>query len=182
MPYTASRVFARIYGKSLGALWREYEDSLAASTSGFVGIGDGATRLTHDGFIVTGPRFDRERAARALLESSIRPSRRTNFRRSMRCRPMARSPYRLATRYLGSTSAPGRDFIVFDQLELRRNAGLYSDLYVLDRRSGRVRQLTSEARLLDPDLSPDESTLASVQDAAGRRDLVLVRLKSGTTA
>src|SRR4029077_1594312 len=90
-------------------------------------------------------------------------------------------PYRLATRYLGSTSAPGRDFIVFDQLELRRNAGLYSDLYMFDRRSGRVRQLTSEARLLDPDLSPDEATLACVQDAAGRRDLVLVRLKSVTT-
>ena len=90
-------------------------------------------------------------------------------------------PYRLTTRYLGSTSAAGRDFIVFDQLERRRNAGLYSDLYLFDRRSGRVRQLTSEARLLDPDLSPEGGTLACVKDAAGRRDLVLVRLKSDTT-
>src|SRR5207247_10583453 len=89
--------------------------------------------------------------------------------------------YALAPRSLGSTAAPGRDLFVFDQLELRRNAGLYSDLYMFDRRSGRVRQLTSDARLLDPDLSPDEGTLACVQDGAGRRDLMLVRLKSATT-
>ena len=93
------------------------------------------------------------------------------------------APRRIASRRAiwDQPPRPGRDFIVFDQLELRRNAGLYSDLYMFDRRSGRVRQLTSEARLLDPDLSPDEATLACVRDAAGRRDLVLVRLKSATT-
>ena len=31
VPYTASRVFQRVYGRSLGSLWREYEDSLLAA-------------------------------------------------------------------------------------------------------------------------------------------------------
>ena len=39
-----------------------------------------------------------------------------------------------------------------------------------------MRELTSQARLLDPDLSPDGRTLASVRNAAGRRDLILIRL------
>jgi hypothetical protein len=181
VPYTASRVFARIYGKSLGALWREYEDSLSAST-GAPSIGGGATRLTHGGFMVAGPRFDQAPCGACPLRivySAVTPH---EFPSLNAVSTDGSPPFRLATRYLGSTSAPGRDFIVFDQLELRRNAGLYSDLYMFDRQTGRVRQLTSEARLLDPDLSPDESTLACVQDAAGRRDLVLVGLKSPATS
>ena len=37
-----------------------------------------------------------------------------------------------------------------------------------------MRRLTFEARLLDPDLSPDEQTIVAVQEAPGRRDLVLI--------
>lgn len=183
VPYTASRVFGRIYGKSLGALWREYENSLTAGT-GMPAISDGATRLTHDGFLVAGPRFDQEpcgACAPRIVYSAVTPHEFPSLNAVARD---GSSPSRLATRYLGSTAALGRDFIVFDQLELRRNAGLYSDLYVFDRQSGRVRRLTSEARLLDPDLSPDGRTLACVRDAAGRRDLVLVTLNqlSGASA
>jgi dipeptidyl aminopeptidase/acylaminoacyl peptidase len=83
---------------------------------------------------------------------------------------------RLANRYLGSTTAAGRDALYFDQLERRRNVGLYSDLYEMNRQTGRVRALTSGARLVEPDLSPDGSTIACVQVRADRRDLVLVRL------
>ena len=55
MPFTASRVFERVYGQSLGALWEDYEASLR--TSAAPGTGDGARRLTHHGFSVVGPRF-----------------------------------------------------------------------------------------------------------------------------
>jgi dipeptidyl aminopeptidase/acylaminoacyl peptidase len=91
------------------------------------------------------------------------------------------SPRQLTTRYLGSTTAIGRDVIYFDQQEYRRNAALYSDVYVMSRESSGVRQLTSEARLLDPDLSPDGRALVCVQDRPGQRDLVLVRLKPDAT-
>jgi dipeptidyl aminopeptidase/acylaminoacyl peptidase len=66
--------------------------------------------------------------------------------------------------------------VYFDQVEIRRNVGGYSDLYALARADGRVRALTRDARLLDPDLSPDGETIVCTQDRTGRRDLVTVRL------
>ena len=87
-----------------------------------------------------------------------------------------RTPQRLAERYLGSTAGIGAGRIYFDQQEVRRNAGLYSDLYALDRKTGVVRPLTRGARLMDPDLSPDGRALVCVQDRPGHRDFVLVAL------
>ncbi len=85
-------------------------------------------------------------------------------------------PQRVTTRYSGSTTAIGRDTVYFDQIEIRRNAGAYSDLYALSRAGGRVRPLTHDARLADPDLSPDGTTIVCTQDRTGRRDLVTIRL------
>src|SRR5438477_500429 len=56
VPYTASRVFKRIYGRSLGELWHEYENSLGAANRPASEDGD-VRRLTQHGFIVAGPRF-----------------------------------------------------------------------------------------------------------------------------
>src|SRR5262249_51526103 len=61
----------------------------------------------------------------------------------------------------------------FDQQEIRRTVGSYSDLYAAPRTGGRARRLTSEDRLIDPDLSPDGTTLVCVQDKPGQRNLVL---------
>src|SRR5206468_654302 len=77
----------------------------------------------------------------------------------------------------------------FDQIEIARNVGTYSDLYALSRSDGTVRRLTHGARLYDADLSPDGKTIVCVQDKTGQRDLVLVevamspvvRLKPDTT-
>src|SRR5207245_10323103 len=88
------------------------------------------------------------------------------------------APSQLTTRYLGSTVGIGRDTIYFGQAEQRRNVGFYTDLYAFSRANGSVRQLTSDARLLDPDLSPDNETLVCTRDGAGQRDLVTVRPKS----
>ena len=67
--------------------------------------------------------------------------------------------------------------------DLLRSAGdaaqrrpVQRSLRARSRADGRVRQLTTEARLLDPDLSPDGTTLVCVQNGPGQRDLVLVRL------
>ena len=82
----------------------------------------------------------------------------------------------MTTRYLGSTVGLGANEIVFDQVERRRNVGFYSDLYVLSRSDGSIRQLSSDARLVDPDLSPDGTTIVCTQGKPGQRDLVMVRL------
>src|SRR6185436_4055909 len=73
----------------------------------------------------------------------------------------------------GSTIGPGREAIYFTQQDLRRNAGLYGDLYALDRETGHIRRLTRDARLGDLDLAPDARTIVAVQNRPGQRDLVL---------
>ncbi len=179
VPFTSSRVFERLYGRSLGALWRDYQASLA--TAAEEPTDAGVQRLTRQGFVVLGPRFARSACdiCPAEVVYSVRSP--DGFPSLNRLVLDGSAPTRLVRRYLGSTTAVGRSTIVFDQQDLRRNKGLYSDLYALDRGSGRVRRVTFEARLLDPDLTPDEQTIVAVRNAPGRRDLVLVRLKPDAT-
>lgn len=174
VPYTQSYAFRYVFGESLGELWSEYE-SAAREQSQRARRNEGARRITRHGFDVSGPRFDR--FACTTCPAQIVYSVRTPhaFPTLERIGVDGSPPVSLTRRYLGSTTAVGRAALYFDQQDIRRNVGLYSDLFVLDRRSGGVRQLTSEARLQDPDLSPDEQTIAAVQDNSGRRDLVLVR-------
>jgi Tol biopolymer transport system component len=66
--------------------------------------------------------------------------------------------------------------VIFDQQDLHRSVGLYSDLFVVGRATGQVRRLTWGARLLDPDLSPDGTSIAAVRAGGDRRELVIVPL------
>ena len=180
LPYQASPAFTRVYGESLGDLWRDYQTSLTAGAAAAPPPDPSPTRLTRQGFSVRGPRFDRFPCAGCPAEVVYSATNPRGFPALYRVGLDGGAPQRLATRYLGSTTAVGRDRIYFDQLEQRRNSGLYSDLYVLSRADGRVRQLTRDARLQDPDLSPDGETLVCVQNRPGQRDLVLVRMKPDT--
>ena len=177
IPYMASGSFKRIYGESLGALWRSFQASVTAQVAAAppASLDSGITRLTHQGFSVRGPRFDRFPCAGCPLELLYSASNPNGFPAMYRIGLDGARPVQVTTRYLGSTTAIGPDAVYFDQLEVRRNVGVYSDLYELSRSDGRVRQLTQEARLRDPDLSPDGETLVCVRDGRGQRDLVLVR-------
>jgi len=173
LPYVSSRAFTRVYGESLGALWREYQASLRQLPRGSKAE-DPARRLTHQGFSVRSPRFDRYRCEGCPAEVVYSVSNPDGFPAMYRVGLDGAPPERIMRRYLGSATAPGRDAVYFDQIEFRRNTGVYSDLYALERGSGRVRQLTREARLRDPDLSPDGRMLTCVQERPGQRDLVIV--------
>ena len=178
VPYLAAPAFKQVYGEPLGDLWREYEASLIASVTTPPPADPGLTRLTHQGFDVNGPRFDRFTCTgcpASIVYSAANPH---GFPALYRLGLDGGTPEPLTRRYLGSTAGIGRETIYFDQVEVRRNTGLYSDLYALSRAGGRVRQLTREARLQDPDLSPDGSTLVATQNHPGQRDLVLVRLQA----
>ncbi|HKB10316.1 MAG TPA: hypothetical protein VKD69_06675, partial [Vicinamibacterales bacterium] len=160
-PYTSTRAFRYVYGLPLGDLWRDFEADAAASARSVAPApsGDPLTQLTHHGFTTSGPRFDRFSCAGCpprIVYSSANPH---DFPSLNEVELDGSAPRRLTTRYLGSTTAIGRDEIYFDQAEVRRNVGLYNDLYVLSRTNGRVRRLTSGARLRDPDLSPDGTTI-----------------------
>jgi WD40 repeat protein/surface antigen Omp85-like protein len=180
LPYLSSRAFTRVYGEPLGVLWREYQQTALASVAP---AGEStARRVTHQGFSVRAPRFDRFTCAGCPAEVVYSVSNADEFPAMYRVRLDGSAPEHMMRRYLGSTAAPGRDAIYFDQLEIRRNVGVYGDLYAVSRSDGRVRQLTREARVLEPDLSPDGGTLACVQDRPGQRDLVLVSVAAGASS
>lgn len=178
VPFTFSRAFDQVYGQSLGALWRDYEAAVRRSLTPVPAAA--AERLTFTGYYTSGPRFapgDCGRCPAAVIYSVRTPS---AFPAIYRLSLDGTAPRRLSSRYLGSTIAPGGQTIYFDQIERRREAGRYSDLYALDPVTGRVRRVTRDERIQDPDLSPDGRSIVAVQNAApGRRDLVLVDVSSG---
>jgi hypothetical protein len=176
LPYLSAPAFKRIFRESLGTLWRDYRDRATTIAASTAEPDANTTRLTHQGFSVSGPRFDRYPCAGCATDvvyTAVNPE---GFPALYRVGVNGGDARRVVTRYLGATSAVGPEAIYFDQLELRRNVGLYSDLYAWSRVDGSVRQITSGARLLDPDLSPDGETLVCVQNRPGERDLVLVRV------
>lgn len=176
VPYTAAPAFKHVYGRSLGDLWRDYASALLATPKPAAVFDAGVRRITHHGFIVNGPRFD----GPFSIVYSIRTAH--GFPALNRVNLDGSEPTRVTTRYLGVTTAIGRDALYFDQQDFRRNVGLYSDIYRLSRATGRVARITTNGRLLDPDLSPDASTLACVQNNAGRRDLVVLTISPAGAA
>jgi hypothetical protein len=180
LPYFGAGAFRRVFGKSLGTLWREYEDATTASVRPDVGLGEGQ-RLTHHDYQVLGPRFVQAVCPGCPLAIYYSVQNADEFPSMYRVRideAQPGSPERMTTRFFGSTLASGRERLYFDQQEIRRNAGLYSDLYSFDPATKRVRRLTHDARLIDPDISPDGRAIAVVRIRAGLRELVLVRLAS----
>jgi hypothetical protein len=172
VPYTTSRAFERVFGKSLGELWRDFA-SLPAPPEPARGSA-APTRLTRHGFSTEAPRFAPpacDTCPPEIVYALVSPD---AFPSLNDVSLDGTNDHAVTTRYLGSTTGVSRDLLVFDQQEYRRSAGLYSDLYVLDRHTGAVRALTREARLRDPDLSPDGSRIVCVREARGQRDLVIV--------
>jgi Tol biopolymer transport system component len=174
VPYTSSRGFKDVYGTSLGALWRDFEaqpPEKPATTAD-----DQATRITHHGFVVSGPRFAPPLCTGCASDIVYALNTPNAFPTLNAVAADGSHDRVLARRYEGSTSGTSRDAVVFDQQEYRRNIGLYSDLYVLERKTGAVRAITNEARLTDPDLSPDGTRIVCVRNGNGRRDLVVLRM------
>lgn len=176
LPYTGAGSFKRVYGASLGSLWTDYQRSLATGAPSARPPDDGAVQVSRHGFVVLGPRFAPAACAGCTQEILYSIRNPHDFPALMAVEPDGGQTRTLTTRYLGSTSAPGASQVIFDQREVHRNAGLYGDLYVLDRASGRVRRLTREARLADPDVTRDGARLAAVRHDRGRRDLVVAAL------
>ncbi len=67
IPYLGSRAFKKLFGRSLGDLWREFEESSHGSSAPPAAA---VTRLTNHGFTVSGPRVGK--TAPSTTRSSIR--------------------------------------------------------------------------------------------------------------
>jgi hypothetical protein len=167
IPFLGSRAFKKVYGRSLGELWSDYA---AASVRTVPPISASASRLTHHGFIVGGPRLGPNGA---LYYSIVNPH---GFPALMMMSPPDARPARVAHRYLGTAVGFTRTAIVFDQLEVANHVGLQSDLFQASLTGGDVRRLTRGARAAYADVSPDGTTVVCTIQESDRRALALVRL------
>jgi Tol biopolymer transport system component len=180
VPYFGSLAFRRVFGQPLGGLWRDYTSAMLAAAAPQPSP-DAPLRLTHHDYEVVGPRI--APASRGSEASEIYYAVRNadefpSIYRVAIGQPTPAPPERVTSRVSGSTVGVTASRVYFDQQEATRNAGLYSDLYSLDRNTGRVRRLTSGARVIDPDVSPDGTTIVGARLTPGQRDLVLLTLSS----
>ena len=165
LPYLTSGAFRAVYGKSLGDLWRDFRHEVESASRAVPAV-EGGRRLTRFGYIVEAPR---EGPDRSIYASSTDAHR---FPALFRIAPDG--PVEIATRYGGTGLAVGEDAVIFDQLEFVRGTALLSDLYLRAAPGGSTRRLTVEARLADPDLSPDGRRLVAVRHVPGGRVLLVL--------
>jgi len=162
VPYFGVRAFRTVFGRSLGALWDDFE----ADTRARVRLdASNRARLTRHGFSVGAPAFSR---AGRLFYSIVNPH---GFPALMELPRDGSPPRQVATRYLGDRVATAGALLVFDQIEIVNNVALRSDLYAVADNGGPVRRLTKGARAADPDVSPDGRTLVCTIQSADRRAL-----------
>ena len=122
LPYFGSRAFKKVFGKSLGDLWRDFESSVPPAANG----SDVAQRLTRHGYFVSGPRFvDDKRVLYSLADAHGFPS-------LMELDVASRQSRAVTTRYLGSRVGLVGDEVIFDQIEVIRDVGRQSDLYAVN--------------------------------------------------
>jgi hypothetical protein len=173
LPYTGSLAYRKVFGRSLGSLWDDFEAEVARAGPP---VPSEASRLTRHGFFVSGPRFA---GGGRLLYSVANPH---GFPSLMEIPAAGGEPRVVTTRYLGSGIGVAGARLVFDQIEIVRHVGRQSDLYVLDRDSGGQWRLTREARAADPDVSPDGRTIVCTVVRADRRELATLAMPGGRGA
>ena len=172
LPFLASRAYRRVYGRSLGELWREFAEAVDERAAGLQTDTRG-TRLTTHGFIVAGPRF----TPKGRLFYSVRHPH--GFPALMEWRGEAGAPRRVVDRYGGTRIGVAGDGLIVDDLELEESVALRSDLYLIDPDEGTRQRLTRGARALDPDVAPDGRTVAFTIQMSDRRALATLALTGG---
>lgn len=164
IPYFGVRAFRKVFGRSLGQLWGDFQ----AETERHAAVAaDPPVRLTHHGFSVGAPAFNRDGR---LFYSTANPH---GFPSLMEL-PRTGSPRRVAERYLGDRIATAGRLLVFDQVEYVNNVSLRSDLYAVGEDGGPVHRVTEGARAKDPDVSPDGTTVVCTIQSAERRALAMM--------
>jgi dipeptidyl aminopeptidase/acylaminoacyl peptidase len=171
VPYLGSRAFKKVFKRSLGDLWREFE---ADARPVMAGAGATVTRLTDHGFTVGGPRFGPDGT---LYYSVVNPH---GFPALLARGPGALVSRKVADRYLGARIGFAGAALVFDQMEIEHQVGLQADLYVMDGAGGGPERLTHGARAGDPDVSPDGRVIVCTIQRDDRRELATLLLAAAS--
>jgi Tol biopolymer transport system component len=165
--YLASPAFTQVFGENLGQLWKEFQRDARAGTPAFPPLPAEARRLTRRGDVVTSPQLD---GSGHLLVYSVRNP--DGFPAMMATDLVDGTTRSVADRFGGSSVSVRGSKVVFDQTELSDNVAWRSDLYMTDLQDGTSARLTRDARLLEPDLSPDGRRLVCLRVSDdGRREL-----------
>ncbi len=173
LPFLSSPATKRVLGESLGTLWADFQRDVKAQASALVVSAERGSRLTRRGFEVTSPRFDE--TGKTLVYAAHDPD---GFP-ALRAIDVATGSDRpFLDRFAGTQVSVRGGLVVFDQLDLSDNVAWRSDLYAAGMPGGRTSRLTSDQRLLEPDVSPDGRRLACVRTAAdGRRELAFFTIE-----
>jgi hypothetical protein len=182
LPYLSSAAFRETFGRGLGELWADYQQSLLRGSGdekpreapGADRVpGDASRRLTWGGYRVSTPRYAAHGSL--VLYGRQNPD---DFPAVAAVERGRRGAVRtLVTRYGGEQlSAHGR-LAFFDAADYAVNVAWRSDLFVTDVESGRTQRLTRDARLVAPDVSPDGRWLACISLKDGGRSLALFRVE-----
>ncbi len=172
VPYLGTRAFKKVFGRSLGQLWKDFE---AETSRDARDRSAPRTQLTHHGFTVTAPAFSR---TGRLFYATVNPH---GFPALMELRRPDGPSRRVGWKFLGERISASGSLLVFDQIEIERSVSLRSDLYAVAQDGGPVRRLTSGARAADPDVSPDGTTIVcTVQSPHGRALATVPLLQAGT--
>jgi len=153
VPYFGAPAFRKVFKRSLGELWEDFEADARARTHEEPAT---STRLTRHGFGVGAAAFG---SSGRLFYAVANPH---GFPAMMELPADGSAPREVASRYFGSQTAATGDQLVFDQTELVHNVGLQSDIYAVAQDGGRIRRLTHLARAADPDVAPDPVAWNSV--------------------
>jgi len=187
--FTGSRHARAVFGEPFRLLWDEFLRERAAVSRRGPETGTAVRRLTRHGFTVRSPRFRRPLAAPEPTVSRTDPagtpwqvvylSADADRFPGLHVVPADGSaePQRLFDAYGTNSLAAADHLIVFDQVDYVRNVALRGDLYLHDRTAGRTVRLSKDARLVEPDLSPDGRSVAAVRIVDGRRQVAVYRLE-----
>jgi WD40-like Beta Propeller Repeat len=167
IPYLGSRAFKKVFRRSLGELWEDFEIAARRALPAF---GPSVTRLSRHGFTVTGPRFGRDGR---IYYSVVNPH---GFPALLSLTPDEPTPRKVANRYLGNQISFAGSRLVYDATEVENQVGLQSDLYAVEPDGAANVRLTRDARAADPDVSPDGRTIVCTIQRPDRRDLAALTL------
>lgn len=174
LPYLGFRAYRKVYGRSLGQLWRDFEASTArpGPDAAITSETSQPRRLTSHGFRVSSPRYAPDGR---LFYAAASPH---HFPALRAIDSPGAAPRQVAPRYLGHSIGIAGTELVVDDLDLVRSVGLQSDLYLVDPEGGGRRRLTREARAADPDVSSAGVVVCTVQ-MSDRRALATLALDPG---
>jgi Tol biopolymer transport system component len=183
IPFTDDLTAYQVTGGSFHTRWQEWEDwSRSRFGAGARRIaGEGLTRsrpVTTCGVRQTGPRFSPDGEWIAYTSRTL-----TRYGSVRLVRRDGTGDRRLAYRNGGTAVSwtPDGGELIYDEIEFHRLFSTFSDLRVVDVRTGRVRKLTRGSRARDPDVSPDGRDVVFVRQGSEGSELALLGLEPGSS-